>query len=398
MLMRRDNVRVCIPRFLQIGKGSLSELPNIISSIGNIKSPLIITDKQMVALGYIDKIKKILNSTKLITSVFDETLPDPTDTVVLKGVELAHKNNSDCVIGFGGGSPIDTAKAISAMAKFSKNIQDYKPPGTFDKQGLPIIAIPTTAGTGSEVTHHAVIVDSRNKEKISCRGEGFVPQAAIVDYELTMSKPRRLTIDNAMDTLTHAIEAFVSKKATPFSDRMALDTIRLVTKNIYKVDEDPKDIKAREELMLAATLGGLAFSNASICLVHAMSRPLGSNFKIPHGLSNAMLLPTITEFSILSAQKKYAECSRVGSFCLKNDNDEIACKKLISGLYKMNKDFDVPSIKTFGINQKEFERELENMAKDAEISGAPNLNPRVPSVEEMIILYRKAWEPLGGSC
>ena len=398
MLMRRDNVRVCIPRFLQIGKGSLSELPNIISSIGNIKSPLIVTDKQMVALGYIDKIKTILSSTNLVISVFDETLPDPTDTVVLKGVELVHKNNSDCVIGFGGGSPIDTAKAISAMAKFSKNIQDYKPPGTFDKQGLPIIAIPTTAGTGSEVTHHAVIIDSRNKEKISCRGEGFVPQAAIVDYELTMSKPRRLTIDNAMDTLTHAIEAYVSKKATPFSDRMALDTIRLVTNNIYKVDEDPKDIKAREELMLAATLGGLAFTNASICLVHAMSRPLGSNFKIPHGLSNAMLLPTITEFSILSAQNKYAECSRVGSFCLQDDNDEIACKKLINGLYKMNKDFDVPSIKTFGTNQKEFERELENMAKDAEISGAPNLNPRVPSVEEMIILYRKAWEPLGESC
>ena len=126
--MRRDNVRVCIPRFLQIGKGSLSELPNIISSIGNIKSPLIVTDKQMVALGYIDKIKKILSSTNLVISVFDETLPDPTDTVVLKGVELVHKNNSDCVIGFGGGSPIDTAKAISAMAKFSKNIQDYKPP------------------------------------------------------------------------------------------------------------------------------------------------------------------------------------------------------------------------------------------------------------------------------
>ena len=398
MLMRIDNVRVCIPRFLQIGKGSLSELPNIISSIGNIKSPLIVTDKQIVALGYIDKIKKILSSTNLVISVFDETLPDHTDTVVLKGVELVHKNNSDCVIGFGGGSPIDTAKAISAMAKFSRNIQDYKPPGTFDKQGLPIIAIPTTAGTGSEVTHHAVIIDSRNKEKISCRGEGFVPQAAIVDYELTMSKPRRLTIDNAMDTLTHAIEAYVSKKATPFSDRMALDTIRLVTNNIYKVDKDPKDIKAREELMLAATLGGLAFTNASICLVHAMSRPLGSNFKIPHGLSNAMLLPTITEFSILSAQNKYAECSRVGSFCLKDDNDEIACKKLINGLYKMNKDFDVPSIKTFGTNQKEFERELENMAKDAEISGAPNLNPRVPSVEEMIILYRKAWEPLGESC
>src|SRR6056300_917060 len=391
MLMRRDNVRVCIPRFLQIGKGSLSELPNIISSIGNIKSPLIVTDKQMVALGYIDKIKTILSSTNLVISVFDETLPDPTDTVVLKGVELVHKNNSDCVIGFGGGSPIDTAKAISAMAKFSKNIQDYKPPGTFDKQGLPIIAIPTTAGTGSEVTHHAVIIDSRNKEKISCRGEGFVPSVAIVDYDLTLSKPRRLTIDSAIDTLTHGIEAYVSKKATLFSDRMALDTIRLVSENIYQVDKNPKDLKAREGLMLAATLGGLAFSNASICLVHGMSRPLGSNFKVPHGLSNAMLLPTITEFSINDATSRYADCSRAGNFALSSDSDEEACKKLIKGLYKINKDFEVPSISSFGIDKKNFEEELENMASDAENSGAPSLNPKVPSVSEIIDLYGKAW-------
>ena len=155
--------------------------------------------------------------------------------------------------------------------------------------------------------------------------EGFVPIVAIVDYDLTLSKPRRLTIDSAIDTLTHGIEAYVSKKATLFSDRMALDTIRLVMKNIYAVDKNPKDLEAREGLMLAATLGGLAFSNASICLVHGMSRPLGSNFKVPHGLSNAMLLPTITEFSIEHAKSRYADCSRAGEFALPQDNDDVAC-------------------------------------------------------------------------
>ena len=176
-----------------------------------------------------------------------------------------------------------------------------------------------------------------------------------------------------------------------FSDRMALDTIRLVQENIYAVDKDPKDLKAREGLMLAATLGGLAFSNASICLVHGMSRPLGSNFKVPHGLSNAMLLPTITEFSIDHAKSRYADCSRAGKFALPEDDDDLACKNLIKGLYQINKDFDVPSMKNFGINQKNFEEELENMATDAEISGAPNLNPRVPSVNEMVDLYGQAW-------
>ena len=378
---------------MQIGRGSLNQLPEIIRIIGSIKSLLIVTDKQMVKFGYVKKLQELLSKEGFQTNVFDETIPDPTDTVVLNGIDILKKNKNDAVIGFGGGSPIDTAKAIAVLSQYSNKIQDYKPPGTFDKKGLPIIAIPTTAVTGSEVTHHSVIIDttSNNQEKISCRGEGFVPIVSIVDYELTLSKPRRLTIDSAIDTLTHGIEAYVSKKATLFSDRMALDTIRLVTENIYKVDKDPKDIKAREGLMLAATLGGLAFSNASICLVHGMSRPLGSNFKVPHGLSNAMLLPTITEFSIDHAKEKYADCSRAGKFALPEDDNETACKKLIKGLYKINKDFEVPSMELFGIKQKNFEAELENMASDAEISGAPGLNPRVPTVNEMVDLYGKAW-------
>ena len=378
---------------MQIGKGSLSELPEILKIIGSVKSPLIVTDKQMVKFGYVKKLQEILLKAGLKSSVFDDTIPDPTDTVVLNGIDILKKNKNDAVIGFGGGSPIDTAKAIAVLSQYSKNIQDYKPPSTFDKKGLPIIAIPTTAGTGSEVTHHSVIIDtkSNNFEKISCRGEGFVPIVSIVDYELTLSKPRRLTIDSAIDTLTHGIEAYVSKKATMFSDRMALDTIRLVQENIYAVDKDPKDLKAREGLMLAATLGGLAFSNASICLVHGMSRPLGSNFKVPHGLSNAMLLPTITEFSIDHAKSRYADCSRAGNFASPTDEDNVACEKLIKGLYKLNNDFDVPSMRTFGIDEKNFEGELENMATDAEVSGAPNLNPRVPTVNEMVDLYGKAW-------
>ena len=390
-MLKRDNVRICVPRYMQIGKGSLNQLPEIIKTLDSVKSFLIVTDKQMVEIGYVKKLQDILSKARLKSNVFDDTVPDPTDTVVLNGINHLEKFKSEAVIGFGGGSPIDTAKAIAAMAKYSKNIQDYKPPSTFDKQSLPIIAIPTTAGTGSEVTHHAVIIDSKNNEKISCRGEGFVPTCAIVDYNLTLSKPRRLTIDSAIDTLTHGIEAYISKKATLFSDRMALDTIRLVTQNIYAVDKDPKDLKAREGLMLAATLGGLAFSNASICLVHGMSRPLGSNFKVPHGLSNAMLLPTITEFSIDHAKSRYADCSRAGNFAELNDDDNTACEKLVKGLYKMNKDFDVPSMRKFGIDERNFEEKLKNMATDAEVSGAPNLNPRVPTVNEMVDLYGKAW-------
>ena len=287
---------------------------------------------------------------------------------------------------FGRGAT-DMKSSVAAFVASAIDFVSKNPPN-----GSIVITI-TGDEEGEAKNGTAAILDwmQKNNEKISCRGEGFVPTCAIVDFDLTLSKPRRLTIDSAIDTLTHGIEAYVSKKATLFSDRMALDTIRLVTQNIYAVDRDPKDLKAREGLMLAATLGGLAFSNASICLVHGMSRPLGSNFKVPHGLSNAMLLPTITEFSIEHAKSRYADCSRAGNFASQDDEDDIACEKLIKGLYKMNKDFDVPSMKKFGINEKNFEEKLKNMATDAEVSGAPNLNPRVPSVNEMIDLYGKAW-------
>ena len=185
-MIKRDNVRVCVPRYMQIGKGSLNQLPEILSIIGSVKSLLIVTDKQMVKFGYVKKLQEILSKAGFKSNVFDDTIPDPTDTVVLNGVEILKKNKNDAVIGFGGGSPIDTAKAIAVLSQYSKNIQDYKPPSTFDKKGLPIIAIPTTAGTGSEVTHHSVIIDtkSNNFEKISCRGEGFVPIVSIIDKNL----------------------------------------------------------------------------------------------------------------------------------------------------------------------------------------------------------------------
>mgnify|MGYP000132339513 CR=1 FL=1 len=356
----------------------------------------IISTKRMSNNFAIEKLKDNPKRRFVLEIIPPSWSGEPILADMAESLKAIEEFQPDYIVAIGGGRIIDGAKLLWAFYEHPNLLIErlevaFAIP-KLRKKSL-FCAIPTTAGTGSEVTHHSVIIDTRtnNLEKISCRGEGFVPMVSIIDYELTLSKPKRLTIDSAIDTLTHGIEAYVSKKATLFSDRMALDTIRLVTENIYAVDKNPKDIKAREGLMLAATLGGLAFSNASICLVHGMSRPLGSNFKVPHGLSNAMLLPTITEFSLGHAKSRYAECSRAGKFSSVDDDDDTACKKLLSGLYKINKDFEVPSMKKFGIDKKNFEEQLENMATDAEISGAPNLNPRVPSVKEMIDLYGEAW-------
>ncbi len=385
-----------MPRYLQVGKGSIAKLPDILVAIGNIKRPLIVTDQVMVALGHVDAIASNLANHGMTCGVFDEIVPDPTDNHIKAGLAALEAGGHDCLIGFGGGSPIDVAKVIAVMSQHSRDILDYRPPGEFNHSGLPMIAIPTTAGTGSEVTHHAVVVHSATLEKISCRGEAFVPYASIVDYELTLSKPKRLSVDSAIDTLTHGIEAYVSAKRTLFSDRLALDCMRLVGRYIEHVYNDndrssTKMLQAREGLMLAATFGGLAFSNSSICLVHAMSRPLGSIFHVPHGMGNAMFLPIVTAFSLDSAKGRYIDCSRAIGFASENDSSDSAAQKLIEGLYSYNRTLEVPLMSEFGIDKEKFENCLEQMADDALRSGAPNNNPRVPTKEEIIELYLKVW-------
>ena len=387
----RETVGICVPRFLQVGRGSLAKIPAILAKIDQAERPLIVTDKVMVSHGYAARVSDALAEAGIQCGLFDGTQPDPTDAIVDLGIEALRRGDHDCVIGLGGGSPIDTAKAIAVMGRHGQNLMTYRPPNEFNSPGLPMIAIPTTAGTGSEVTHHTVLVHAETGEKISCRGEAFVPTAAIVDYELSLTMPQRLVADNALDTLTHAIESYVSLKRNLFSDRMALDCMRLVGTYLQRAYSDAEDKEAREYLMLAATLGGLAFSNASICLVHAMSRPLGSFFHVPHGMSNAMLLPTVTAYSIDAAPDRYADCGRAIGMAEADDDDETATRKLVEGLYGYAESMSVPSMSAFGIDKTAFDRALEQMADDALRSGAPNNNPKVPDKQEIVSLFLQAW-------
>lgn len=387
----RDTVGICAPRYLDVGRGAVNGIANLLGKIGKVQNPLIVTDKVMVEIGIAGRVQQLLADAGMTSSLFDSVLPDPTDEMVLAGIDVLEAGKHDCVIGLGGGSPLDAGKAIAVMARNSRDIQDYRPPGQFNGSGLPMIAIPTTAGTGSEVTHHTVIVHNASREKISCRGEGFVPSAAIVDFELSLSKPKRLIADNALDTLTHAIEAYVSRKATLYSDRMALDCMRLVAANVETAYNDPNDMPAREALMLAATFGGLAFSNASIALVHAMSRPLGSLFHVPHGMSNAMLLPTITGYSTDAAPDRYADCGRVLGLAGADDDDMQACDALVAGLYEYNSRLEVPTLSGFGIDEAAYQAAMAQMAEDAVRSGAPGNNPKIADQNDITDLYQKAW-------
>lgn len=384
------STEIILPRIMKVGKGASRDIYSVLASL-NCKRPLIITDKIMVELGYITQIKKCLEAHQIAVDVFDDTVPEPTAISIVTGVQKAQSDAYDCLIALGGGSPIDSAKAIAILAQYGGEMRDYKFPRVVKEAGLPIIAIPTTAGTGSEVTRFTIITDEKNDEKMLCLGMGFMPVAALVDYNLTLSLPPRITADTGIDALTHAIESYVSKKANAYSDSQALSAMRLIAPNLRQAYHNGSDKTAREAMMLGSTLAGVAFSNASVALVHGMSRPIGAFFHVPHGLSNAMLLPSVTEFSIPAAARRYAECARAMGVAGEQDSTETANCKLLDELRALNCELEVPSLEEFGIDRQTFFDQIELMAEQALASGSPNNNPRVPNAAEIIKIYQQLW-------
>ena len=381
---------ILLPRIMEVGRDACQKLPTILDSLG-IKKPLIITDEMMVKLGYVDKLQTILKEVQITADVFSDTMPEPTESSIESGVQQVRHQEYDGLIALGGGSPIDSAKAISILGKFGGVINDYKFPRQVNEAGLPIIAIPTTAGTGSEVTRFTIITDETNNEKLLCVGMGFMPIAAIIDYSLTMSVPPRTTADTGIDAMTHAIEAYVSQKRNAYSDQQALAALRLIGPNLQKAYHNGEDEAAREAMMLGSTLAGIAFCNSSVALVHGMSRPIGAFFHVPHGLSNAMLLPTITEFGISGTPERYADCARALGVASFDDTDNQANINLITYLKNLNIELKVPTLEQFGIQKIDFDALINTMCEQAFSSGSPNNNPRIPSLEEMVQLYTLLW-------
>ena len=383
--------QIILPRIMQVGDGASLEIANILASL-NCQRALIVTDKMMVELGYVGQVEHVLAQHDIACDVFADTVPEPTVASIQAGVVIARDGNYDCIIALGGGSPIDSAKAISILAQHGGVMQDYRFPRMVNEQGLPLIAIPTTAGTGSEVTRFTIITDETSDEKMLCVGIGFMPVAALVDYKLTVSLPPRITADTGIDALTHAIEAYVSKKANPYSDSQALAAIKLIGPNLRKTYHNGNDQQAREAMMLGSTLAGVAFSNASVALVHGMSRPIGAFFHVPHGLSNAMLLPSVTAFSIPAAPARYADCARAMGVATVQDCDTAANQKLLAELHALNEELAVPTPQQFGIKREDFFEVCQTMAEQALASGSPGNNPIEPSINQMVAIYQGLWD------
>ena len=381
---------LALPRVLRVGAGASTELAEVLDSFG-LSRPLLVTDPFVASRPFFHQILSRLERAGISPGVFTGTVPDPTTEVVDAGVRALREGDFDSLVGVGGGSPIDTAKAVALLGAHGGRMRDYKAPVVTDTPALPVVAVPTTAGTGSESTRYSIITDVETDEKMLCSGLAMLPRAALVDFELTLEMPARLTADTGVDALTHAIEAYVSTKANPLSDGLAREAMRTLFAHLRSVYADPADRTAREAVMVGATQAGMAFSNSSVALVHGMSRPIGAHFKVAHGLSNAMLLPTVTEFSVGSAPERYADCARAMGMAAPGSTDGEATGALVWELRLLNEELEVPSPHGHGIDAERWWELAPLMARQALASGSPGNNPRVPTAEEVVELYHAAY-------
>ncbi len=379
-----------LPPVLIIGSGASEQVGEESRKLGATKG-LIVTDEVLLKLGLLDNIKRALSQAKIQFTLYSDVFTEPTVEFVEEGLKAYRENGCDFLLAVGGGSAIDTAKAIAIMVTNTGSLEDYQGLGKIPEEGVPLIAVPTTAGTGSEVTQFTIITDTRRNVKMLIGSPFLIPQKAIVDPLLTLSMPRSLTAATGIDALTHAIEAYISVKAQPMSDIFSLSAIELISGNLRRAWSNGNDIEAREKTMLGALQGGIAFSNSSVALVHGMSRPIGAYFHVPHGVSNAALLGVVTEFSLTGNPARYA---RIASAMGENAEHLPVMKAAdlaAKSIKRLIKDIKIPSLQELGVGKEELGKLAPRMAEDAIASGTPANNPRQATVEEIVELYKLAY-------
>lgn len=356
------------------------------------KKALIVGDEIMQKLGNLANCQQLLMEEGIESVLYTGVASEPTDKYVEEALALFKEEGCDVIISLGGGSCLDTAKAVAVLATNGGYIGDYMggaKPITYAP--APHFAIPTTAGTGSEVTDVTVVTNTTTDEKMMIKAPQIMPTVAIVDPALTMSSPKKVTAATGVDALSHAVEAYLSKLAQPMTDTLALQAIELIATNLKTAYENPENHEAREAMSLGSMYAGMAFSNASVCLVHGMSRPIGALFNVPHGESNAMLLPAVLEFSQSHCPERLAVIGRIFDSKAAEQSDEAAVRVAIEQIKKLCLTLNIPNLETWGIDKKAYEASVEKMADDAIRSGSPNNNPRVPSKEEIQALYHTCY-------
>jgi alcohol dehydrogenase class IV len=378
-----------MPRYVFTGQGALDKASEDIKLLG--KKALIVTDDVMIKLDSISNITNLLDKLEVNYSIYHDVNGEPTDVMVNNGIKQYKDNNCDFLIALGGGSPIDTMKAIGAMITNSGEINDYLGK-IIEKETPPLVAIPTTAGTGSEATQFTIITDTEKNIKMLLKGPYLIPTIAVIDPIFTITSPKNVTSSTGLDALTHAIESYTSKLVQPMSEIFSLSAVKKIFDNLLEAYNNGKNVNARTEMSIAALQAGIAFNNSSVTIVHGMSRPIGALFHVPHGLSNAMLLTDCLDFILSGAPDKFCTLARTIGVYEKNMSDIQAGEKFIEAVRNLCTKLNVQTLQKFGVEKSIFMENLDKMAEDALQSGSPQNTRREVKKEDIIEIYKGLWK------
>ncbi len=386
-----------VPQDITVGKGSLAKLPEIAKKLGGSHA-FIISGPHLAKMGLVEKAADYLKTVDIKTDAFTEIEANPSVATVEKATEKFKESGADFIVAFGGGSPMDVAKAVGVVAKYGGSITEYEGAHKVPGPIIPLIAIPTTAGTGSEVTAFSVITDHSRDYKLTVFSYELLPAYAILDAELITTAPASVAAACGIDAFIHAEEAYISTAASPFSDAMAEKAMALIGKNIRRFVANRGDMEAAEAMMVGSLFAGIAFSFARLGNVHAMSHPVSAFFDVPHGVANAVLLPVVAEYNALADHGRYLTIYNVIS-PVPAYTDDFEPMMLVDAIHSLCADIGIPENLTIAINQasktgevtrEEIESKIEAMAVDAMKSGNIAVNPRSSRQCDIEMLYKKA--------
>ncbi len=375
-----------VPEFV-LGEGAVALISRYVNFY-NPKRILLVTDPGLIETGLVPKIEKQLRSDKIPYLIYDNIKPNPRDHQVMLGSEIYQKNNCDVILAVGGGSPMDAAKGIAIVSTNHQHINDFEGVDKITVPIPPLICVPTTAGTAADISQFAIILDSELKQKLAIISKAVVPDNSLIDSETTLTMDNQLTAATGIDALVHAIEAYVSNASSAITDINALEAIRLISKYLPLVLQSPKEIEYRSKMMLASLLAGMAFSNASLGLVHAMAHALGGLKDSAHGECNAILVDHVVDCNFQAVPKKYAKIAESFGVDVGDSNDDTVRKLLTEKIkeFKYQCGFHL-TLKDIGIVESDFK----NLAERALDDPCIVTNPRDCDINDIINVYKNAW-------
>lgn len=382
MNLIKDSFEFGLHTQIHFGVNHIQKLPEIIKHY-NYKNVLICTDKGLADSGALDRLEAILKDREIKYDVFTEVQPDPTIRIVKKVKQIFIDKNCDAIIGFGGGSSIDTAKGVSISVANPGDLNQFEGKNKIPNKGPDVIAIPTTAGTGSEVTHATVLKDEDRKYKMGILSEHLHPKVAILDPILLTTVPKGLATMTGMDALSHAIESYTSNQAQPITEALGLHAIELIGKNLRPFAADRTNVEAAANMMLASTIAGVAFIWGRVAAVHALSHPLGGRYNIPHGLANSMLLPVVMKYNVSSNFRKFKNIAALLGENVEGLTLREAAGKSVTAVEDLIADLEIPTTLK-EINIELSGEEVQVVAEESFASGIANANPRQVSIKDLV--------------